>query len=545
MRRILVILLVLLTLASPTGAADAAELRFPITYRSAATIYIGGGSADGLAAGERLTVKSKDEILGEIEITFLSEHSASCRILRETRPLRVGDTAVIARAADHAATAAPEVTVSDTAPKAGPVPDRPGATAATPNAPRPTKDVTRYRGAVSLGWNRSWDDTERHYDYEQRQGRLDVSAWGIGGQPLTFTARARSRQDLRPATLGFEGLPRDERRDSLYELALRYEPGRGRALIEAGRLGVPLLGLGYVDGISAEARAFGSLRLGGFFGRRADLYAIPGFDTGNTYGGWLRLSDGGGTVPGAWDASVYGVREFSSDVISREFLGLQSRFGRRRFTVSQWAEVDLLRDWRSPATGGRTQLSNLSASANYRPAPSTSLGVSYDQRKNYRTAETRSVPEVLFDTYVHQGFRGSIDIARASGLGGSIFAGMRKQDRQSDTAYSGGAGLRHPGLTGAKIGVSLDGYYFSNGFTSGLQTGARVGKNGPRLSLDLSYGLARYTLKGGGPRRQNQWYRLSAHRTFGGGLWIQAEAQLDRGDDTRGPRGGFEFGYRF
>lgn len=542
MRRLIVFVLLV---ASALRSVEATELRFPITYRSSATVYVGGGSADGLAVGERLSVKAKDEVVGEIEITFLSEHSASCRILRETRLLRVGDVAVIVRAADHAATTAPEVTVSDTAPKAGPVPDRPGVTTAKANAASATKEVTRYRGAISLGWSRSWDDTERHYDYEQRQGRLDFSAWGIGGQPLSFTARARSRQDLRPATLGFEGLPRDERRDSLYELALRYEPGRGRALIEAGRLGIPLLGLGYVDGISAEARAFGSLRLGGFFGRRADLYAIPGFDTGNKYGGWLRLSDGGGTVPGAWDASVYGVREFSAAVVSREFLGLQSRFGRRRFTFSQWAEVDLLRDWRTPSTGSHAQLSNLSASANYRPAPSTSLGVSYDQRKNYRTAETRTVPEILFDTYVHQGFRGSVDIARANGLGGSIFAGMRKQDQQSDTAYSSGAGLRHPGLTGLKLSVSLDGYYFSNGATSGLQTGARIGRVGPRLNVDLSYGLARYTLKGGGPQRQNQWYRLSAHRTFGGGLWIQAEAQLDRGDDTRGPRGAFEFGYRF
>lgn len=541
MRRALAVLILVGLLASFAGAV---ELRFAVTQRSASTVYIAGGSANGLAVGERLTIKLKNEVVGEVEILYLAEHSASCRIVNEVRPIRAGDAAVIVRAADHDAQKAPEVTVSDTATKALPATSDAAPAPLTARAAT-SKSRTRTRGAVSLGASKSWDDTERHYDYQDRQARLDFSASEIGGQPLFFTVRGRSRQDVRPQTLGFEGLSRNERRDRLYEFSFRYQPRNGRAIVDAGRLGAPLIGLGYLDGLSAEIRALKSLRVGGFFGRRADLDALSGVASGNKYGGWLRLADGGMAWPAAYDVNVFGVREFAGSAISREYVGMQSRFGRKAVTFSQWAEVDLLRDWRKPAAGSAVQLSNLSASLRYRASASSSLAVSYDQRRNYRSAETRSVPEVLFDTFAHQGFRSSLDLSRANGLGGSLSGGVRLADSQSATAYSLGAGVRHPSLTGAHLNTGLDGYYFSNGITSGIQGSARVGRSGPKLMLDLSYGLSRYTLTGGGTTRQNQWYRLSAYRTFAHGLWLRAEAQLDRGDDVKGPRGAFEFGYRF
>ncbi len=542
MQRKLTLLLALSVLA---GALGAAELRFAVSYRSASTVYIAGGSADGLAVGERLSVKAKNELVGEIEIQYLSEHSASCRILRESRPIRVGDAGVITRAADHASKTAPEVSVSNTAAKARPA-AAPPPTAPSVQAAPAAKPWTRTRGSVSFGLSRNWDRTERHYDFEQRFGRLDFAAWEIGGQPLQFTVRGRARQDLRPQTLGFETLiPRDERRDRLYEVALRYEPRKGRAVIEAGRLGVPTLSIGYLDGVSVELRALKSLRFGGFFGKRVELDHLAGFTPGNKYGAFARLFNGGSSWPGAFDATVFGVREFAGATVSREYMGLQSRLASKSFLFAEWAEVDLLRDWRKPADGSAAQLSNLSASATYRASPSSSLALSYDQRRNYRSADTRSVPEILFDTYAHQGFRGSLDLSRPNGPGLSLFGGVRMKDQQSDTAYSGGGGVRHPSFTGAHLNASLDAYYFTNGVNSGLQGSARLGRIRPSLMTDLTFGIASYTLKAGGNRRQNGWLRLSAYKTFGRGLWLRGDGQYDRGDDVKGPRATFELGYRF
>ncbi len=119
------------------------------------------------------------------------------------------------------------------------------------------------------------------------------------------------------------------------------------------------------------------------------------------------------------------------------------------------------------------------------------------------------------------------------------------KDPQSDTAYSGGGGLRHPSITGADLNASLDAYYFTNGANSGLQGSASVGRNRPNLMTDLTFGISSYTLKAGGDRRQNLWLRLSAYKTFGRALWLRGDGQYDRGDDVKGPRASFEFGYRF
>ncbi len=533
------ILLLCLALITPT--VGAVEVRFDVSYRSASTVYLGGGSADGLAVGDRLSVRAKTELIGEVEVMFLAEHSASCRIISEKRPIRAGDTGVLARAADYAAAAAPEVRVVEVAPKAEPRPDTLKPSPAAPGA----IPWARTRGNLSFGLDRNWDRTDRHYDFEQRQARLDFSAWQIGGHPLRFNARARSRQDLRPQTLGFEDLARNERRDRLYEVSLRYEPDRGRAVIEAGRLGGGLLGLGYLDGVSAELRAFKSMRVGGFFGRRVELDRFPGFVSGNKYGGFARLFGGESWWPGNYDVSIFGAREFAGAAISREYVGAQSRLSGKSFVLSQWTEVDILRGWRKPADGKATQLSNLSIAASYRIVPSSSFGLSYDRRRNFRTAENRSVAEILFDTFARQGFRGSLDVSRAGGLGGQLSGGIRMKDAQSDNSYSLGGGLRHPGFSGARLSASIDGYFFTNGVTSGLQGSARLGRIRTSLMTDLTFGLASYTLKGGEGRRQNQWLRFSMHRTFGSGLWLHGEGQYDRGDDVKGPRGAFEIGYRF
>ena len=100
-------------------------------------------------------------------------------------------------------------------------------------------------------------------------------------------------------------------------------------------------------------------------------------------------------------------------------------------------------------------------------------------------------------------------------------------------------------LLAGHLSASVDAYYFTNGVNSGLQGSARLGRNRPSLMTDLTFGISSYTLKAGGGRRQNGWLRLSAYKTFGRGLWLRGDGQYDRGDDVKGPRASFEFGYRF
>jgi len=527
--------LVLLFVAAP---AVAGEIRLEVKYRSAGTVYLAGGSADGLAIGDRLSVVSKGSSVGELEVVFLAEHSASCKVVSETRPVRAGDAAVVQKAA----LAPPETSVVNIAPAATPT-NLPGGQENARTEPVPW---ARARGAVSFGWNKLWDHTERKFDFEQRNGRFDLGLWDIAGQPLQFNARARTRQDLRADPPGFQAIPRDERLDRLYELSARYDPRGGRFSFEAGRIGVSSLGIGYLDGASAEIRAYRSLRLGGFFGNRADVEGYTDFQAGHKYGGYLRLAAGGAYWPGNYEALVSGVREMAGSEVSREYLGYQGRFVAKGFNFSQWIELDLLRGWREGPDGKTNQFSNVSLTALYRMTPASSVAVSYDQRRNYRTAETRSVPEILFDTFLHQGFRASVDAARSGGIGASGFFGVRLQDQQSATAYSFGGGLRDPHLLTTHLSLNLDASGFTNGTTSGYQGSVRIGRMTPALTADLGWGLSSYTLKSAaGQRRLNQWLRLSARRDLARGFWLYGEGEYAQGDDVKGPRAALEIGYRF
>jgi len=57
------------------------------------------------------------------------------------------------------------------------------------------------RGAASFGHSQSWDNTETALDYSQRTARLNMGLFDIAGQPLSFSVRARTRQDVRARAL--------------------------------------------------------------------------------------------------------------------------------------------------------------------------------------------------------------------------------------------------------------------------------------------------------------------------------------------------------
>jgi hypothetical protein len=72
------ILALVLTLSA--AWAGAVEIRLEVKHRSSSTVYLSGGSANGLAVGDKLSVSSKGAPIGEIEVIYLAEHSASCKI---------------------------------------------------------------------------------------------------------------------------------------------------------------------------------------------------------------------------------------------------------------------------------------------------------------------------------------------------------------------------------------------------------------------------------------------------------------------------------
>jgi hypothetical protein len=220
---------------------------------------------------------------------------------------------------------------------------------------------------------------------------VDLGVYDIAGQPLTFTLRLRSRQDVRTRALSTR-TPAAERNDRLYELALRYEAQSDGYGLELGRIGVHrFVGIGYLDGALGRYRVLPRLEVGGFGGREADAYGFTVEDPGTKYGGYVRLAPAGRYATGAYEATLAVVREMGQGDVSREYVSLESRFMRGRWlSLFERAELDLNRGWREEATGKGQQLSNVSLSANMRLSGRASAFVSYDGRRNYRSQQTGS-----------------------------------------------------------------------------------------------------------------------------------------------------------
>jgi hypothetical protein len=528
---------VFLTILSTTLAtALAAERRIPVKYRSSTSAYLDGGTVDGLAVGDHLTVVSRGETIADLEVVYASEHSASCSVTSERRPVSAGDVAILPERA-----APPPETLA--AP-----PARPSTTTASAGAPAPAPTTSipwaRARGGVSFGWYRLWDDTSANFGFEQRNARGDLSLWDIWGKPYQFNLRFRSRQDIRTQTPSFDNIPRNERRDRLYELSLRYQPNEGPIVWEAGRIGSSPMGIGYLDGVLAAFRPTQQFQIGGFFGNRPDIDGYSPLSKGRKYGTFLRLTSGTTYAPGSYDAQVAAVREFSGSDLSREYVSFQGRLASgTRFTSFQWAEVDLNTGWRQDVAPSKVQLSNLSLSASYRVSPSVEAGVSYDQRRNYWTQELRSLPEILFDKYLHQGFRARLDLFRPDALGAWGSFGVVLEERDQSKSYSWGVGLRHPRIGG--FFASIDASGFTNPATDGYVASARLGRTVRGAQMDLSYGASYYSFRSTTDTRLNQWARLSGRFDFPGRVYLQADLEYDRGDDVKGPRAVIELGYRF
>lgn len=521
-------------------AAHAAEPSLSVKYRSAANVYLDGGRAAGLAVGDRLAVMSGSTTVAELEVIFLADLSASCRIVSESRAVRAGDVAVrIKKGQSPAAAEAPP-----------PKPEAPAVVSLTPPSParKPAgRPFARVRGGLALGYYRFWDETPAGFDFEQRTARVDVSAWDLGGQPFTLAARLRSRQDIRARTLSLQ-TPKDQRKDRLYELSLRYEPVSDRFVFELGRISSSrFLSVAYLDGALGRVRLVPRLQVGGFFGKRADVDGLGFEGSGQKYGGFLRLAPNGRYSMSSYEVIVAAVREFASHDISREYVSVESQFGRGgRWSVFERAEVDLNRGWRRTLADKGYQLSNVSVSANLRFSNAASMALSYDNLKNYRTFLNRSVPENEFERLLHQGLRGSLYLGQPYGINVSANAGVVFKGKDPQNSYSYGGGIRHGNLFGRTLSFGVDGAGYSNAYTEGYLLMAQAGKRfGRGHQLDLGYGNARYRVRATGQSRMSQWLRFTGRVEIVGGLALLSDVQYDEGDDVKGPRGFFELGYRF
>ena len=330
---------------------DGAQPTFRVEYRSTANVYLDAGRAQGLREGDRLEIADVT-VVAELEVVYVADRSASFKLLSEKRPVRPGDVArLTARgpapaSSDSAARVAPATPATTSPPGASP--------AATPET-KPAGPWARVRGSASFGYYQAWDQTESNYDFQERTGRLDLGIYDIGGQPLRFSLRGRSRQDVRARSLS-DRTPKSERTDRLYEVALRYEPQSDAFGVEVGRIGIyRFVGIGYLDGVLGRSGRGRGCRWGDSPAAsptsRRSASGAPAASSAAS----CASAPGGRYTTSGYDATLAFVRENADGEVSREYLSLESRFGSgSRWSIFERAELDLNTGWRQEVSGKST-----------------------------------------------------------------------------------------------------------------------------------------------------------------------------------------------
>ena len=545
-----------LTSIAAAPAAAEAERRTPVRvrYRGAETVYLDAGRLAGLSEGDRLVVVRDGAVIAELEVAFVADHSASCRLLNERLTVEAGDLAQ-----PLGSPAPPEPSPESAAAPAEL--DAPGARDAAPPEPvavdrpepipRPSP-VRRMRllGSLTLDWESYVDDGGgERYETDEATARLSLRARNIGGLPYDLTIRMRTRENRRLAQAG--GPARSERRDRFYELSLAYRPEEGRLSYEIGRLGgAAFSGLGYLDGALGRYAVSQRFEVGGFFGAAAEVESFGFESTGQKYGLFTRFATPRGAAGRRrYDVVLAGVREIGDLDVSREYLSLQTRFSSgSRWSFYQWAEVDLNNGWRKELAGTTSQLSNLVLTLMARLSPASRLTLSYNRFEQYRTEETRSIPEQLFNDFGRQGLRASLQLGRPRGLNVTLNAGLRDQEGVDEPTTSYGLSVRHPDIASWGLSLGLNLLAFEGATNDGFSATLRAAKRLPGdhlVHLDLGDRLSRDRLFETEIERSTQWGRLGLWLELPKGLFATGEYEVTTGDELEGRRLNVGLGYRF
>lgn len=528
---------------SINGAAEAqsAETTADIVYLSRTTAYIDKGEADGLMLNAELEVYRGERSVGLIQVDYLAQHSASCRIVSSTSPLEVGDTVYFTPIQKPVApvTEEPEPDLEDRLSE--PPPPIP------PLMLPPVEDHPRFHGRVALEWEHFSDAEDTDDDFQQPSMYLRLNGHRISNRPLHFQMRLRSKYTERSRALNAES-PEDEWLHRLYLLSLSYSNPEQPIRLELGRLYArDLRGAGNWDGGLIELRPTEHWRLGFLAGGAPDLTDSEVDFNERQFGGYVtHVQDPPG--PRRYRGTIGFVGQYQDGDVSREFISLANELALgTKLHIYQNMELDLNRDWREDVSGESQTLSRLNAHVRYRFSRTLSFDVAYDHYQNVRRVENREIPDSLFADAALQGLRAGARIRLSSSmrLGGRI--GYRDRDNEDKRPVFANADFGWSDLLGTGADLQLhyayaDGRYAESHVPS-LDLQRYFGRK-----LRLGLGLGSQSYDGIGPETltvEGQWFRFFGTYLLRRHLDLQWLYTQTEGDIAAGSRVLLRLGYHW
>lgn len=520
--------------------ANAADPTYLVKYVSAEHVYLSGGMADGLHVGDRLSVSGSAGCKAELEVVFVADHSASCKVLTSGCAVSVGGTArlTFSRPSDTAKVAI-DTTVR-------PVQIDTTAHRDTTVARYSKASLAQVSGSFGLlvyWWN---DAGPGNLDFTQTTARLNMTARHLFDRDITLTIRSRGRYDARQRAYNSQ-VSQNAWENKLWELSIRYDQPGAPLNAWAGRILPKRIGsIGYLDGLLVEGRMSDQISVGLLAGSDPQWWYDRGRTSITKAGGYVTFANGD---PGQTNTeqTIALVGEYHGGTTSRELLALQGRVNLgSRFGLYHTAEIDLYRGWRKELTGKSLALSSLYAGGYGRIGSRVRVSLSYDNRTNVRTYETRSVADSLFDDHLRHGLRTTLEVSLPLKLQTQLGYGIHKRngDPGASATYSGS--LTKLSVLRATTMAMLQFTAFDGPFEHGNNYSARVSDNlSAKIWASLAYGRYSYTADISNEHRTSSYTEIWTQADLSRRYWTSASVQYNTGDDIDGLRIQCEFGCRF
>lgn len=557
-------------------AGPARRPQATVRYLSADNVYVDAGRAEGIVAGDTLVVERGGRALGRLVVVRVAEHSAACApvvpglggAIRDSgseegatvlarMALRAGDAVHAVRpqapAANGRSTDAPAA-IAAAEGAGGPVEPTSGESATRrrrelPQRPPWQGDAARVAGSASLQWQRYVDDEGTGLGVDQPTLRVSLHARRLWGRDYTFRVLARARRIERERA--YAAAPERVWSHHVAVFSFAYHDPGARLNYQVGRVRTTSIsGVGVLDGGLVESRLSGVVRAGLFEGYQPDWHTSEPRGALRKQGLFAR-AERGDWGSRRWAAAVAATGEYAGNTISREYIYMRSEYqAGRRWRLLQSAELDVNRGWRRDAAGVGVSLTNVYLAATWRPTASLTSSLSFDDRRNDRTRETRSLPDSLFDDAFRRGLRVAADLRFGASWRMSGDVGLRRRLGGGAAMTGFGAGLSRIGLLGDGSRLELRLRGFDGEWVDGWQPTVEMHKmlaRGDRIAV--SYGSHLYepdTVGGGGSaRRTNHWVRVEGTRELPRRFFVSGACEKDWGDDLKGHRLSGEFGVAF
>jgi hypothetical protein len=418
--------LVVTLLATLLPALPAAEVRAQasqaqtarVSYVASEGVYIDAGSAVGLRAGDTLAVLRAGQTVAHVVIGHTSTRSAASTQVESGIVIKVGDEVLV----PSSVTA--RVQPVDTG---APLVDTIEATGAV----RPPRTRNVFEGDISFQFYGRRDLTGSDASWIQPGLRTHLEMHNINGWNAHLLFRHRTRYYRRTSPPA-SGQSADEWSNRVFEFALVSGARDGGSQWGIGRVLVnDVRGMGYIDGGFYLLHLSRRFRTGVAFGWSPDPQTSR-MDPDSKKAGLFVAYDMGELASHRLVLSGALSTQYEGSTVSRDFLYLQGVYSYgSRLSFYQSAEVDYNRDWRYEETGERLSLSNVYSMLTASLGRGFGLDVSYDSRQNYRYAETRYVPDSLFDSDTHRGWRAGVRVSPWSRLFLRADAGIRLRETDS------------------------------------------------------------------------------------------------------------------